>query len=249
MIRTVRRLQNLFRLRSESDKELIRAIRTITGYSPVQLRLYKLSLIHSSIARQHSSGLKESNERLEYLGDAVLGACVAEFLFKKFPFKDEGFLTEIRSRLVNREALNLLGKKVGVNELVKFDRRKKGRMSHKSLYGDTLEALIGAVYLDHGFKKCNHFILTRLIQPYFNIDDVIRLNPNYKSTLIEWSQKENKEIEFRIIDIKNIEQHREFTAQVLVDGQPYGTGHGYSKKKAEQDAAWKSCLSLKLIDA
>ncbi len=248
MIQAVRRLQNLFRHRSKSDKELIRAVRTITGYAPVQLRIYKLALIHSSIARQHSSGMKESNERLEYLGDAVLGACVADFLFKKYPFKDEGFLTEIRSRLVNREALNTLGRKLGINTLVKFDRQKKGRMSHKSLYGDTLEALIGAVYLDQGFNRCNQFILSRLIQPYFNIDEVIKENPNYKSTLIEWSQRENKEIEFRIIDIKSVEQHREFTAQVIINDQPFGTGHGYSKKKAEQDAAWKTCLSLKLIE-
>jgi ribonuclease-3 len=247
VFRAVRRLQNLFRHRSKSDKELIRAVRTITGIQPIQLSLYKLALIHSSIAPQHESGLKESNERLEYLGDAILGACVADFLFKKFPFKDEGFLTEIRSRLVNREALNVLGRKLGVNELVQFDRKKKGRMSHKSLYGDTLEAFIGAVYLDHGFARCNQFILRRLM-PYFDLENVVSMNPNYKSTLIEWVQQENKLIEFRIIDVKEEHQHREFTARIFIDDQPYGTGFGYSKKKAEQDAAQKTCVMLKLIE-
>lgn len=226
---------------------MIGAIRTITGLSPIQLRLYKLALIHSSIAQKTDRGLKESNERLEYLGDAILGASVADFLFKKYPFKDEGFLTEIRSRLVNREALNVLGRKLGVNVLVQFDRKKKGRMSHKSLYGDTLEALIGAVYLDHGFDTCNRFIRKRLI-PYFDIEDVVKMNPNYKSTLIEWAQRESKDIEFRIIDIKEEHQHREFTAQVFIDSKPYGSGYGYSKKKAEQDAAYKSCVMLKLIE-
>lgn len=247
MNRIFRKIRNQFTTHTPDDKELIRSVHTITGYYPVQLSLYHLAVLHSSIAVPNEEGRRESNERLEYLGDAILGACVADFLFMKYPFQDEGFLTEIRSRIVNRESLNAIGKKLGVNRIVRFDRQKKGRMTHKSLYGDTLEALIGAVYLDQGYKRCKRFILTRLIQPYVNIEELVRLNPNYKSTLIEYAQREGMEIEFRIIDTKKVAQHREFCAEVVLDGIVREKGYGYSKKKAEQDAAEKTCVAMKLI--
>nr|WP_255647332.1 ribonuclease III [Fulvivirga sedimenti] len=246
-MRRVRKLHNLFIIRSPEDKRLLRAVRNITGITPVQLDLYHLAVRHSSTARENNKGIRESNERLEYLGDAVLGTVIADYLFKKYPFKDEGFLTEIRSRLVNRESLNVLGRKVGIDEVLSFDSRHQGRFSHKSLYGDALEALIGAVYLDQGYRKSQKFILNKLILPYFDIEEVVRMNPNFKSTLIEWSQKENKVLEFRIIDVKHHGNHREFTACVYIDEEEYGTGFGFSKKKAEQDAALKTCELLKLI--
>ena len=246
MLRLGRRLHSLVTLRSKDDRQLIQAVRNITGTSPLQLNVYKLAFSHSSIAKAHESGHRESNERLEYLGDAVLGSIVADYLFKKYPFKDEGFLTEIRSRLVNRESLNELGRKVGIDQMINIDTRRKGKFSHKSLYGDALEALIGAVYLDRGYRKAQKFVLDKLLFPYFNIDEVIRSNPNYKSRLIEWSQKNNKEIAFQIIDTKHQGNHREFTAQIVIDGETYGTGFGFSKKKAEQDAAMKACEKLSL---
>ena len=132
-----------------------------TGIRPANLSVYQLAISHSSVARETAKGIKESNERLEYLGDAVLGTVVAEFLFKKFPYKDEGFLTDIRSRIVNRESLNNLARKIGISNIVEYDVNRKNSLSHKSLYGDTLEALIGAVYLDKGFNVSKRFILTR----------------------------------------------------------------------------------------
>ncbi len=247
MLRWVRKLHNLFVIRSSEDKRLLRAVRNITGITPLQLDLYHLAVRHSSIAQENKKGIRESNERLEYLGDAVLGTVIADYLFKKYPFKDEGFLTEIRSRLVNRESLNNLGRKVGIDEVINFDNRRHGRFSHKSLYGDALEALIGAVYLDQGYRKSQKFILNKLILPYFDIEEVVKMNPNFKSTLIEWSQKENKLLEFRIVEVKHHGNHREFTARVYIDEEEYGTGFGFSKKKAEQDAALKTCETLKLI--
>ncbi|UII29437.1 ribonuclease III [Fulvivirga maritima] len=246
MHRGVSRLVNIFRKRTKKDKRLITAIKTIVGSKPFNLKLYQLAIKHSSMARVNSRGLKESNERLEYLGDAVLGAIVADYLFKTFPFKDEGFLTEIRSRIVNRESLNTLGKKIGLNQLVEYDQNKKNALSHKSLYGDTLEALVGAVYLDKGYRFCSKFVLEKLIIPYFDINEIIRSNPNWKSKIIEWSQKENKELKFEIIGVKAEKQHREFTAQVYIDDEPMATGVGASKKKAEQNAAQKTCEILKL---
>lgn len=246
MHRAVRRFINIFKRKSEKDKRLITAIKTIVGSKPFNLELYRLAIKHSSVAKHNIQGLKESNERLEYLGDAILGAAVADYLFKTFPFKEEGFLTEIRSRIVNRESLNTIGKRIGLNQVVEYDQKKKGKLSHKSLYGDTLEAIVGAVYLDKGYSFCKHFIIDKLIIPYLNIEEVIKSNPNYKSKIIEWSQKENKDVKFEIISVKNEKHHREFTAQVFVNEEPLGKGFGHSKKKAEQDAAQKSCELLDL---
>ncbi|MEL7002756.1 MAG: ribonuclease III [Bacteroidota bacterium] len=246
MTSALKRLLFLFKRKSKKDERLITAIKTIVGSRPFNLELYHLATQHTSIAKTNKKGLRESNERLEYLGDAVLGAAVADYLFKKFPFKDEGFLTEIRSRIVNRESLNMLGKKIGLDNVVQFDQSKKGKLSHKSLYGDTLEAIVGAVYLDRGYRFCSNFILKKLIIPYYNLDEIVKSNTNYKSQLIEWAQKESKEVKFEIVNIKNNKHHKEFTAQVTVDDKLLGQGFGYNKKKAEQDAAQKSCEILQL---
>jgi len=244
--RAVKRFLNTFRNRSEKDKRLITAIKNIVGSKPLNLSLYKLAIIHTSMAKKNSKGVKESNERLEYLGDAILGAVIADFLFKKYPFKDEGFLTRVRSRIVNREALNNLGKRVGLNQLVEYDKSKRNKLSHKSLYGDTLEALVGAVYLDKGYRHCQSFILNKLITPYFDIDEVVNSDTNYKSKIIEYAQKESKSVRFEIIDVTTDKHHKEFTAQVFVNDKAYGTGFGHSKKKAEQNASQKTCEILKI---
>lgn len=248
MYRAAKRFINTFRKRSTKDKRLITAIETIVGSKPLNLDLYILAIKHSSVAETNEQGLKESNERLEYLGDAILGAAVADYLFKKYPFKDEGFLTEIRSRIVNRESLNNLGKKVGLNALVEYDQTKRDRLSHKSLYGDTLEAFVGAVYLDHGYDFCRSFILEKLIMPYFDLQTVIESTINFKSKLIEWSQKENAALRFDVMGSKTNSQHKEFTAEVIVNNETMGKGYGYNKKKAEQDAAQKTLVMLGLIE-
>ena len=157
--------------------------------------------------------LKLSNERLEYLGNAILGAVVAELLFQKFPFKDEGVLTEIRSRIVNRESLNNLGEKIGINNIVEFDAHKKTSLSHKSLYGDALEALIGAIYLDKGFIACKKFIIKKLFAHHLDLDEIIKDDPNFKSRIIEWAQKQNNELKFETAEIKTEKNYKEFTSQ------------------------------------
>ncbi len=234
----------------ERDKQLIYAIRTIVGSSPMNLELYKLATRHISVAEENDFGLRESNERLEFLGDAILGSVVADYLFKKYPYKDEGFLTEIRSRIVNREALNSLARKIGIRNIIEFDKsgipvHRKTKLSHKSIDGDTLEALVGAVYLDRGFARCKKFILHRLLFPHFDLDKIVTNNPNYKSTIIEWAQKCNREIRFEIIDTRGDNQFKEFVAQIILDEQPICTGSGYSKKKAEQSASRKA---LEILD-
>ncbi|MBK6264654.1 ribonuclease III [Marivirga sp. S37H4] len=236
-----------FRLKkySDKDKRLIAAIKNIVGYRPFRLELYRLVTQHSSIAKSHHNGFKQSNERLEYLGDAILGAVVADYLFKKYPFKDEGFLTEIRSRLVNRESLSQLARKVGIKALLDVD-LVQNKYSYKSLYGDMMEAFIGAVYLDKGYKSCRKFIINRLLQPHYDLDEIIKNNTNYKSILIEWSQKTGKEISFNIVDIIQEKRKKEFKAVIEIDGKTIAHGSGLNKKKAEQNAAFKACQLYKL---
>lgn len=237
-----------FLTRSSQDKQLARSVRQIVGRSPSNLTLYRLATQHVSVAKKNKHGIRESNERLEYLGDAVLSMVVAEYLFKKFPFKDEGFLTEIRSRIVNRESLNQVARKIGVSEIVQFDEREKskrsGRLSHKSIGGNTLEALVGAVYLDKGFRAVRKFILKKILIPHFDLSSVIENDTNYKSKVIEWAQKHNREVRYEIVEMRGGKQYKEFITQLLLDDQPISTGSGYSKKKSEQSASEKALLVL-----
>lgn len=228
-----------------SDKKIVSAIQTIAGFTPGNLELYRLATLHSSIAKETNNGFKESNERLEYLGDAILGAAVADFLFKKFPYKDEGFLTEIRARIVNREALNLVARKIGIANIVQFD--QKNAQLQQSILGNTLEAIVGAIYLDKGYLKCKNFVVTKLITPHYDLEDLINFSSNFKSKLIEWGQREGKEVRFEIVSVQKGKLHKEFTAQVFVSGEQMGIGYGNSKKKAEQDAAFKTCETLNII--
>jgi ribonuclease-3 len=230
-----------------AKKLLIESIKNITGLKPSNSEPYIMALSHVSAASTNIGGTKDSYERLEYLGDAVLGMVVAEHLFKKYPFKDEGFLTDLRSKMVNRESLNQVAIKLGLGKLLQLNGSlKNGKRSH-SVYGDCLEALIGAVYLDKGYKAAQKFILKKILEPHFDAEELANCIINYKSLLIEWAQKENKNASFKILDVNQTRHYNEFTAQVIVDEQPLSTGFGYSKKKAEQDAAKKTCELLNLI--
>lgn len=217
----------------------------MVGSKPFNLSLYKLAIKHVSVAEETINGFKISNERLEYLGDAVLGAVVAEFLFLKFPYRDEGFLTETRSRMVNREALNQIAIKIGLAKVVNNEYKGKNLSSHKSIYGDTLEAIVGAVYLDRGYKFCKKFILKCIII-HFDVDDIISTTSNFKSKIIEWSQKENKEVDFKTISVTGNQRFKEFQVQLIVGGEPISEGKGPTKKKAEQEAAKNACEILKI---
>ncbi len=167
------------------------AIHNIAGFTPSNLELYRLATVHSSIAKENTtSGFKESNERLEYLGDAILGAAVADYLFKKFPFKSEGFLTEIRSRIVNREALNLLARKIGVANIVQYD--QKNAHLQQVILGNTLEAIVGAIYLDKGYLRIKKFVIDKLIIPNYDLEDLVNSNSNLKAKLLSGPNAKEK---------------------------------------------------------
>lgn len=236
------RIFSFFQSQSPSDKEFSRSIEALTGLRPKNLDLYRLATKHSSAAQK----VKDHNERLEYLGDAVLGCVVAEYLFKKFPYKEEGFLTEIRSRMVNGEHLAILARKTGLSNLIDHDKRQRGNhLTRSSMHGDAMEALVAAVFLDHGFAVCKNFILQKLITPHVDLEQLVELNANFKSQIIEWAQRNNKKVQFLIVDEKGASHSREFHAQVTIDGEIVGSGKGLSKKKAEQAAAEKALLALK----
>ena len=230
----------------EREKFLKKSVRHLIGANPSNLQLYRLAFLHASASKESvSKTYKESNERLEYLGDSVLGMITAAYLFKKYPFKDEGFLTEIRSRMVSRESLNVLGRKLGLDEVIEYENQKRSILSRSSMYGDALEAFIGAIYLDKGFAFTQQFIITKILTQYFDLETVVQNNPNFKSILIEWAQKEGKKTQFSMEE-EGLHHNKEFTAFVLIEGEKIAEGKGYSKKKAEQTAAMKACDVLGL---
>jgi ribonuclease-3 len=217
----------------------------MVGSKPFNLTLYKLAIKHASVAEESINGMKISNERLEYLGDAVLGAVVAEFLFIKYPYRDEGFLTETRSRMVNREALNQIAIKIGLSKIINEEYKGKNLSAHKSLYGDALEAMVGAVYLDRDFHFCKKFILKRIII-HFDLDNIISTTTNFKSKIIEWGQRENADIDFKTISVNGEQRFKEFIVELHVSGNLLAVGKGATKKKAEQEAAKNACEILKI---
>ncbi|HAN78799.1 MAG TPA: ribonuclease III [Bacteroidales bacterium] len=216
-----------------SKKILYREIRKITGFYPGNFSLYETALIHKSASYADSKGKAVNNERLEYLGDAILGAVIADYLYHKFPGADEGFLTQIRSRIVSREKLNELAQLIGLRELIVANTGKY--TTQKNMYGDALEAFIGAIYIDQGFVKTGRFIRKHIVKEYIDITEILNTDHNFKSKLIEWGQKHKKEVEFvtRLED----EESKVFLSFIKIDSISYGSGTGISKKDAEQRAA------------
>ena len=230
----------LFNSIKKEDQKIIKAILFLFGFEPVNINLYKLALLHKS------KNKNESNERLEYLGDAVLNLIVAEYLFKKYPFKDEGFLTKIRSKIVSRESLNNLGRKVGLKELINFKNVNEYSKNYNSLYGDALEAIIGAVYLDVGFEYCQEYIVKNIIIPYYNFDELVNKTHNFKSKILEWSQKEKKLIKFSTKKIILKNNSSQFESILIIENKEISKGFGDNKKDAEKDASRLACKKLEL---
>jgi ribonuclease-3 len=225
-----------------SDKKLALSIRNIFGFYPGNIYLYQLAFRHKSASKEVVNGLKMSNERLEYLGDAVLGSIVADYLFKKFPYKEEGFLTEMRSKIVSRSQLNKLSKKLGFDKLVESEAFCNNHS--KSLYGDAYEAFIGALYLDKGYAFARRIILKRIIEVHFDIEQLENEDTNHKSQMIEWSQKEKVPIEFNVVNEVGNGYGKQYIVELSVDGTVYGQGRDYSIKGAEQLASGKAIERL-----
>jgi ribonuclease-3 len=211
------------------------------------MNCYLQALRHHSVSNTiHTNGSKDSNERLEYLGDSVLNTVVAEILFTRYPFKDEGFLTEMRSKIVSRESLNDLAYKLGLNQLVVYDKRAINNFNKISIFGNALEAFIGAIFLDAGFPIAKKFIRVKLLS-HVDLDKLQHTESNYKGRLIEWAQRNNKSVEFENNEFMNQKQ-RIFKVRVLIDRVMMGEAENLSKKKAEQLASQKAFEQLAITN-
>ena len=239
----VRKILQRVKLFSSSRKEFYLFLRDILGFYPQNLKLYDLAFIHKSASTVDSQGNLVNNERLEYLGDAILGAIIADFLYNRFPQEDEGFLTKTRSKLVNRSFLTKLTYDMGLNVFIDSNTTKNVDKSH--IYGDALEALIGAIYLDQDYQTTKYFVTKRILSQFVNLNEIEQYDSNFKSQLIEWSQKNKKEIKFETTEeISEKTKQPKFIAVVEIDNTQIGRGTGTSKKEAQQNAARKTLEKL-----
>jgi ribonuclease-3 len=218
-------------------------LRNTLGFYPDNISLYKLALRHSSAAKHIKKGVKDSNERLEFLGDSVIGTVVADYLFKKFPYKDEGFLTKMRSKMVSRAKHNQIAMKLGLNKLIEANNDRFGSKP-SSINGDAYEALIGAIYLDKGYRFAQKFILNRIINVHIDMDEMETVETDFKSKFIEWAQKEKKEYDYETVVDGTIAADKQFILNLVVDGEVLGHAQHFSKKRAEQMVSEQACISL-----
>ena len=228
-----------------SEKELRKKLRKILGFYPNHIEYYKLALLHKSALKRSQTGKRLNNERLEFLGDAILDAIVGDIVYRHFPGKSEGFLTNTRSKLVKRETLGKLAKEIGLDKLITS---KSQHVAHNSyMEGNAFEALVGAIYLDKGYSACMQFMNKRILAQMINIDKIAHKETNFKSKLLEWSQKNRINIEFRLID-ENTDNDSSpvFKHEVVFEGKIKGAiGTGYSKKESQQMAARGTLQMLK----
>ena len=218
------------------DKELYLSLRKIIGFYPHDISYYKLALMHKSMYKRNAKGKPVNNERLEFLGDAVLDATVGDIVYRHFPGKREGFLTNTRSKLVQRETLNRLAQEMGINQLILSSGRSQSHNSYMG--GNAFEALVGAIYLDRGYDACMEFMRKRILAQMINIDKVAYKEVNFKSKLIEWSQKNRVRIDFKsILEEKDKTGSPVFVYRVTLEGVEGCEGKGYSKKESQQLAS------------
>jgi ribonuclease-3 len=226
---------------SEEDKALQKALKNILGFKPGYLPYYTSAITH----RSQSDQIAHNNERLEYLGDAFIGSIVGEYLFKKYPTRHEGYLTEMRSKIVSRHSLNEIALRMGLQKIVRFNKNDKMlRRSH--IFGNALEALVGAVYLDVGFEKTRRFILKRILATYIDMEELEITEYNFKNKLYTWAQRNGKQIEFVTLSEKLEAGRKVFTVSIEVDGESFMVASGYTKKEAGQMAAQKA---MEKVDA
>jgi ribonuclease-3 len=237
-------ISRFYKLYISPNRKYVKILKNLLGFVPGNISLYRMAFRHKSVAQSVKKGVKNSNERLEFLGDAVLGSVVAEVLFKLYPYEDEGFLTELRSKIVSRNNLNALARKLGFEKLIEFDNRMLNSSRQGSLLGDAFEALIGAVYLDKGYDFTRHFLVNNIIKAHVDIHTLEQTETNFKSKLIEWCQRHSKDIAFDLIGNDDGENTKLFTVQAIIDGEVVGLGKEFNKKNAEKLAAEKACEVL-----
>lgn len=241
MIKAIRRFYNFY---LSPEKEFVRRLRRLLGFTPAYLKLFKLAFHHKSSNDGKTSPYGgQSNERLEYLGDAVLGTIVAEYLYKKYPTEDEGFLTKMRSKIVKRKSLNEIGFNMGLDEILStFNNTRIA----KSMLGNAVEALVGAVYVEQGYKLTTRFVLRKMLRNYVDVEGLETYDDNYKSQLLEHCQKKGQKVDYEILRRFKQDKRDRFRVAVLVDGSRLAVGEDFNKKSAEQIASRRALQGLGL---
>jgi ribonuclease-3 len=230
LVKNIRKFYNYY---LSSEKDLARKLKPILGFTPAYLPLFRRAVYHKSLNVQ-KNGYTTSNERLEYLGDSILSAIVAEYLFQKYPSKDEGFLTKMRSRIVKRKTLNSIGEQMGLDMIL--SEFSNGKLSN-SMLGNALEAIIGAVYLEFGYRRTRDYVIRNILMRYLDIHKLETTDDNHKSILLEWCQKYNKEVNFKLVSRQKQNKRDFFVVAVNMDGEDIATAQDFSKKSAEQSAS------------
>ncbi len=234
-------IKQIYNYYFSKDKEFTHRLRGITGFIPSNIGLYKLAFFHKSTSSQKSGYAIQNNERLEYLGDAVLGTIVAEYLFKKYPNSNEGFLTKMRSKIVKRKSLNQIGDKMGLDVLL--SEYNNTRLS-RSMLGNAVEALVGAIYVEKGYNSTKKYVINNILRRYLDIHELEVTDDNFKSQLLEWSQKNGHTVAYKVLARYKFEKRDRFKVAVLVDGEKVGTADDFNKKSAEQIASERALSQL-----
>jgi ribonuclease-3 len=234
-------LRRFYNLYLSEDKELTMRLKPILGFTPARLSLFKTAFYHKSMTNETPG--RPTNERLEYLGDAILSTIVAEYLFKKYPNKDEGFLTKMRSKIVKRQTLNEIADNMGLDVIL--SEYSLGKMS-SSMLGNALEALVGAIYIEFGYEKTKNYVIRNILMRYLDMNDLEIRDDNHKSQLLEWCQKNGKEINFTTLAKFKLDKRDCFKVAVVIDGQEISTAEDFNKKSAEQTASSKAIELLNI---
>lgn len=246
-------LRIIYNLYFSKNRGLTKQLREILGFVPRFLHFYERAFTHKSTSSKGSDDEEKSsrrytfnNERLEYLGDAILDSVTAEYLFKKYPTQDEGFLTQMRSKMVNRKTLNQVSAEMGLDV---FLRERGVRRISKTMMGNTYEAFIGAIYLDVGYKRTKRFIIQRMLKQYIDVHELENTNHNYKSRLLEHCQKKHQTVSYEVIKHYRTKSNRErFKIAVLVDEEQVAIAEDFNKKSAEQTASHNAMKKLGLLN-
>ena len=221
---------------------MARRLKSVLGFTPAYLKLFKLAFFHKSTFSNSEYAIS-NNERLEFLGDAVLSTIVGEYLFKKYPNSDEGFLTKMRSKIVKRNSLDEIADKMGLDLFLAH--YNSTRLS-KSMLGNALEALVGAVYIEVGYERTKKYVINRILRRYLDIHRLEEYDDNFKSQLLEWCQKNGRQIDYKVLAKYKSEKRDKFKVAVYIDGKKLGVADDFNKKSAEQLASERAMHSLGL---
>ncbi|NVK51897.1 MAG: ribonuclease III [Flavobacteriaceae bacterium] len=235
-------IRKIVKSQSKKNEAFYYELKSLLNFSPKKIDYYKKAFTHRSLKEVDEKGNPVNYERLEFLGDAMLGSIIASYLYKKVPKGTEGYLTQMRSKIVSREHLNELGKDLNLIKFVKSNIAKEN--IGENIYGNIFEALIGAIYLDRGYNYCKKFIYEKVIVPYVDIEKLEGKVTSYKGLIIEWCQKQKKTYDYDTYEDSGNENVKHFSVKISIDGVPIAKGRATSKKKAEEQASKRVYFAL-----